>query len=129
MIDILTGEGHTALHIFRVVTWVLLLGGAAWKTGVAMANRWRPWHQVAGYILLLGLADRFIIYALYFGDLWSLSGYLIDTAILMAVALLAYRSTTARNMIAQYPWLYERISLLSWREASRGPADGGRERP
>lgn len=129
MIDILTGEGHTALHIFRVVTWVLLLGGAAWKTGAAMANRWRPWPQVVGYIMLLGAADRFIVYALYFGDLWSLPGYLIDTAILMAIALIAYRSTMAANMVAQYPWLYARTSLLSWREAPAEAPQPPEKRP
>lgn len=118
MLDILFGEGHTALHLFRVATWVLLMGGAAWKTGEALANRWRPWTMLFGYVLLLGVADRFLIYALYFGDLWSPVGYLVDTAILMTIAAGAFRMTTARNMVKQYPWLYVRTGIMGWREAA-----------
>lgn len=126
MLDILHAEGHTALHIFRVVTWVLLLGGAAYKTGEALANRWRPLPMVFGYTLLLGAADRFVIFAIYFGDPWSPVGYLVDTAILLVVTLLAYRFTLSRNMVAQYPWLYERTSPLGWsvaKTAGRGDGD------
>jgi hypothetical protein len=45
-----------------------------------------------------------------------LSGYLIDTAVIMAVAISAYRLTLARRVTAQYPWLYQRTGPFSWRE-------------
>jgi len=101
---------------FIAVTLVLA-GGAAYLTGQAMANRWRPAWLVAAYGVLLGGADRFAVFALAKGELWLISGYLIDTAILMAIALLSYRMAKARNMAKQYPWIYERTGLLGWRDA------------
>ena len=62
------------------------------------------------------MADRFIIFSLFGGELLLLSGYIIDTAVIMTVALLSYRATRARTMVAQYPWLYERAGPFGWRE-------------
>jgi len=106
----------TTWVVFVLVTLVLA-GGAAYMTGMAMANRWRPVWMVVGYSLMLGCADRFAVYALGHGDLWLITGYLIDTAILMAIALLSYRLNKARNMVEQYPWIYERTGLFGWRDA------------
>lgn len=100
-----------------VAVTLILGGGAAYLTGQAMANRWRPAWLVAEYSLLLGCADRFAIYALAQGELWLVTGYVIDTVILMAIALLSYRMTKARNMVEQYPWIYERTGLFGWRDA------------
>jgi branched-chain amino acid transport system ATP-binding protein len=47
------------------------------------------------------------------------SGYLIDTAVLVSVSIFAYRFTQARKMASQYPWIYERTGLLGWREKPR----------
>jgi hypothetical protein len=47
--------------------------------------------------------------------LLSPAAYLIDTATLAAIALLAWRLGRARKMVSQYPWLYERVGWLSWR--------------
>jgi len=73
-----------------------------------------------GYSLLLGLADRFVIFSLFGGELLLLSGYVIDTAVIMAIALLSYRLTRARTMVAQYPWLYERAGPFGWRARQDG---------
>ena len=43
------------------------------------------------------------------------AAYLIDTATLAAIALLAWRLGRALKMVSQYPWLYERAGWLSWR--------------
>ena len=68
----------TTYGVFFVIT-VAVMGFAAYMTGQAMANTWKPaWHSV-GYCILLGLADRFLTFALFEGELLSLSGYLIDT--------------------------------------------------
>lgn len=92
-----------------------LMGFAAFMTGQATALTWKPsWHAIV-YALLLGLADRFLAYALFGGSLLSLSAYLIDTASLMAIALFAWRLGRTRKMVSQYPWLYERAGPLSWR--------------
>jgi hypothetical protein len=94
---------------------VCLMGFAAFMTGQALAVTWKPaWHAIV-YALLLGLADRFLAYALFEGSLLSLSAYLIDTATLAAIALLAWRLGRARKLVSQYPWLYERAGWLSWR--------------
>ena len=66
----------------------------------------------------LGLADRFLAYALFGGELLLPSAYLIDTATLAVIAFLAWRLGRARKMVSQYPWLYERDGLLSWRAKS-----------
>ena len=72
--------------------------------------------------MLLGFADRFLIWGLFRGEPWLLSGYLVDTAYLVGLGLLSYRLTEARKMVMQYPWLYERAGLLSWR--AKGEGDG-----
>jgi hypothetical protein len=98
---------------------VCLMGFAAFMTGQATAVTWKPaWHALV-YALLLGLGDRFLAYALFGGRLLSPAGYLIDTATLAAIALLAWRLGRARKMVSQYPWLYERAGPLAWR--SRTP--------
>jgi uncharacterized membrane protein len=109
----------TSVGVFLGIT-VGLMGFAAFMTGQALANTWKPmWHAVV-YAILLGFADRFLTFALFEGELLSLSGYLVDTAVLVAIILLAFRITQVRKMVSQYPWLYERVGLFGWRQ--KGPA-------
>lgn len=108
----------TSIGVFIGVT-VFLSGFAAFMTGQALASTWRPVWQLWLYILLLGFADRFLTWALFQGALLSPTGYAIDTAVLMVIGLLAFYLTRARQMAAQYPWLYERSGPFTWRE--RGP--------
>jgi hypothetical protein len=107
-----------SVGVFLGVT-VCLMGFAAFMTGKALAETWKPAWHAAGYALLLGLADRFLAYALFGGELLSLTAYVIDSAVLAGIALFAYRLARARKIVAQYPWLYERAGLLDWREKSR----------
>jgi hypothetical protein len=101
----------------QVVLITGILGGAAaWLTGRAIAQTWRPyWHAIV-YLALLGAAVRFIHFALFEGTLLSVPSYLADTAWFVIVGSLAYRMTRVRQMVRQYPWIYERENLLSWRE-------------
>jgi len=108
----------TSIGVFIGVT-VFLSGFAAFMTGHALASTWRPVWQLWLYILLLGFADRFLTWALFQSALLSPTGYAIDTAVLMVIGLLAFYLTRARQMAAQYPWLYERSGPFTWRE--RGP--------
>ncbi|MDH4172364.1 MAG: hypothetical protein OEZ09_00645 [Betaproteobacteria bacterium] len=111
----------TGLGVYVGLT-VCLMGFAAFMTGQAIATTWKPaWHAL-GYALLLGLADRFLAFALFDGHLLSVPAYLIDTATLAAITLLAWRLARARKMVSQYPWLYERAGPFSWR--SRTPPAG-----
>ncbi len=106
------------IPVFIGITLVLF-GGAAYMTGQALALTWRPLPHLFGYALLLGAADRFLVFALFDGELTSLSGYLIDTAVIMLIGLLAFRITRVNRMISQYPWLYRRANLLSWVEIKK----------
>jgi len=94
---------------------LILGGGCALMTGRALALNWRPQWQLVIYCLLLGLADRFLIYALFQGEILLLSGFVCDSLILMAVGFLTFRITRARQMVRQYPWAYESASIFGWR--------------
>jgi branched-chain amino acid transport system ATP-binding protein len=100
--------------------WITLIfmGGCAFMTGQSLARTWRPLWQTIPYALLLGLADRFLVFALFEGQLLSIAGYLADGTFLVAVAVATYRATRARMMVTQYPWLYQRDGLFGWREKS-----------
>lgn len=109
----------TSPAVFVGVT-VVLMGFGAYMTGQAVATRWKSPVQLAVYCLLLGLADRFLTWALFKGALLSWSGYVVDTAVLSAIAFAAYRFTLARRMTSQYPWLYERVGPFAWRAKPPG---------
>ncbi len=99
---------------------VVGMGFAAFMIGQAVARTWRPAGQAAAYCLLLGLADRFLGFALFGTPLTSPTGYLIDTAFLVAVAQIAFRLCRARKMVAQYPWLYRRAGPFDWQSVDPG---------
>ena len=94
------------------------MGGAGWMTGQALARGWKsPWLMLP-YGVLLGLVDRFLTWSLFQGELLLLSGFVIDSLVILAIGALAYRFTLARKMVAQYPWLYDRAGLLNWSDKS-----------
>ncbi len=99
---------------------VMIFGGAAFLTGQALARTWQPQLLLLPYSLLLGCGDRFLVYALFGGELLSVAGYLVDSLVLLAIAALAYQLTRAHKMVSQYPWLYERRGLFGWREKGGG---------
>ena len=104
----------TSLGVFIGLT-VIISGGAAIMTGRALADGWKPAWMVVAACFGLGLADRFLVYALFEGELLSLSGFLIHFAVIAALALLAWRITAVRTLANQYPWRYERTSLFAYR--------------
>jgi hypothetical protein len=101
---------------------VILMGGCGFMMGQSLAQSWKPEWQVYVYSLFLGLADRFLVYALFKGQLWSLSGLIVHTLAILLISLLAFRVSRARRMVQQYPWLYVRTGPLSWREKTGGRA-------
>lgn len=105
----------SSIAVFIGLT-VIVFGGVAWLTGRALARSWkRPWLIVL-YSLLLGLGARFLTHALFAGQLLSLTGYLASTVVILLVMLLTHRIYFVSQMVRQYPWLYERNGLLSWRD-------------
>jgi hypothetical protein len=111
-------ETETFLQVLFVTG--ILGGAAAWATGHALAETWRSFWQLAGYVLLLGGAVRFVHFALFDGDLLSVPSYLADMLYLMSIGGLSWRMTHARRMVTQYRWLYERTGPLTWRERAAG---------
>jgi NO-binding membrane sensor protein with MHYT domain len=94
---------------------VILGGGAAYLSGRAIAGTWRPLWQVTAYMLVLGLAVRFLHFALFEGTLLSPHYYLVDTAICIGFGWLGFKATRAGQMATQYGWLYQRSGWLEWR--------------
>ena len=105
----------TSLTVFVGLT-VVIAGFCAFMTGQAIASTWRPIWQMIPYMILLGLADRFLSFALFDGHLLSILAYLIDTTVLMLIGVMSFMSTRASKMVAQYPWQYERSGLFGWKE-------------
>jgi hypothetical protein len=106
-------EEPSILQFFFVTC--LLGGWAAWMTGRACAQTWRPFVALIFYLLLLGIAVRFIHHALFEGTMFTLQYYVVDTIVLIIIGMIGYRYTRANQMVTQYNWLYERASLLSWK--------------
>ena len=89
--------------------------GCAVLFGTVLAREWRPARKVLAFGLGLGLVDRFLVYALFGGDLLSPTGLIIDTWCILMAALLAYRFMLARQLARQYPWMYRRFLIFGWR--------------
>jgi hypothetical protein len=108
--------GENALWTFILVT-VLMGGLAAYASGKAIAQTWRPFWHVPLYMLAVAAAVRFLHFALFEEPLASLTSYTVDFLIALAAASLGYRLARARQMTGQYGWLYRRRGPLGWRGA------------
>ena len=117
-------EEHSVL-VFIFVT-LILGGGAAWISGRSTAQMWRPWTILFFSTLGLAVGVRFIHFALFGGTFFSPHYYLVDTIILLAIGSVGYRFTLARQMVAQYGWLYEKTGPFSWRSRT-APATSNTE--
>lgn len=106
--------GATWLWTFALLT-VVMGGGAAYTSGKAMAQTWRPFWHVPLYMLVLAGAVRFCHFALFEEPLLSLVDYLADFAVAFAGGALGYRLFRARQMAVQYSWLFRRSGPFSWR--------------
>jgi hypothetical protein len=95
---------------------LVLLGPASFMAGQGVATTWRPWAHLIGYSALLSAGLRFFDFALAGGELWSMGGFLLGWLAQFGIAFLAYRLTYVRQLLRQYPWLYQRKGLLGWEE-------------
>ena len=100
--------------VFFLVT-VFLGGGAAWLTGRAAAQTWRPVWQVIIYSLILGGAVRFIHFSLFDGTLLSIHFYVVDAAFCLIVGLVGFRAARVAQMVRQYRWINEPEGAMRWR--------------
>ena len=103
--------------LFNVLLFnLVVIGPASFAAGHAVATPWRHWGQMVFYTGLLSATLRFLDYALAGGELWSVAGFLLGWGVQMAIGAFAYRLTQTRQMVRQYPWLYQRKGLLGWEE-------------
>ena len=117
-------KGGTEMREFLVFLFltVIIFGGAAFLMGQAIAETWRPvWQNVVYGVLLVAL-ERFFASALFQAPAFNVGAILLNAIVIIGFALLAYRLTQVRKMVSQYPWLYERNGLFSWRDKA---ATGG----
>ena len=98
---------------------VVLGGGAAWLTGRATAQTWRPEWQGLGAMLVLGAAVRFIHFALFEGRLSDIFLYGRDTGIAIAFAFAGFRTMRARQMARQY-WFLAKAAATDHDRATDG---------
>lgn len=87
-----------------LILTVCLGGAAAWVTGKAIAETWKPYWQLVWYMLLLAAAVRFFHYALFEEPLVDAFEYLADAGYLMLIAALGHRTARRRQMQQQYGW-------------------------
>ncbi len=106
--------GENAPWVFLLLT-VMLGGAAAYASGKAIAQTWRPFRQVPLYCLLLAAGVRFCHFALFEQPLLSPIGYTLDFLVALLFAALGFRLLRARQMATQYGWLFQRSGALSWR--------------
>ena len=103
--------------LFNVVLFNLaIVGPASFAAGHAVAIAWRHPAKVAFYTGLLSAGLRFLDYALADGELWSAGGFFLGWAVQLAIGAFAFRLTRTRQMVRQYPWLYQRKGLLGWED-------------
>ncbi len=111
----LTALLGTTPAIFIGLTLVLV-GGAAILTGRAVASNWKPaWHVIAA-CFGLALADRFLTYALFEGELVNLWGIFLHFLVLTAMGLASWRIAKVGKLVGQYPWRYRRTSPFGYVE-------------
>jgi hypothetical protein len=105
---------------------VIIFGGASFLMGQAIAETWRPVWQNFVYGALLVIAERFFAWALFKAPFFNIGAMVLNAAVIIGFAMLAYRLTLVRKMVSQYPWLYERSGLFAWRDRTASePTTGG----
>jgi hypothetical protein len=109
--------GENAPWIFLLVT-IFMGGSAAYMSGKAIAQTWRPFWSVPLYMLLLAMAVRFCHFALFGEPLVSLRSYAVDWVVTVLAAALGFRLVRVRQMAGQYSWLYRRRGPFGWRRLS-----------
>lgn len=107
---------YASENIFQVLFVTLVLGGGcAFLAGRAIASTWRSIWVVIAAMIPMGLAVRFVHFALFNETLVFPRTYAIETLVLIAIAGLSFQRTRAQQMVSQYYWLYEPNGPLAWR--------------
>jgi Domain of unknown function (DUF6867) len=114
---------ESSIGLFLLVS-IVMGGAAAWASGKSIAQTWRPAWMVIPYMLILGMAVRFIHFALFEGTLLSPQFYAVDAVVCLIFGFLGYRATRAAQMTTQYGWINDRAGFLRWRRTASIPGNG-----
>lgn len=106
-----------SIWLFLLVT-VAMGGWAAWRTGKALAKSWKPSWTLVPSMLLLGMAVRFIHFAMFEGTPFTLHYYAVDTLLITVAAYLGWRHERTSAMARQYAFSFEKASPFTWRRKS-----------
>lgn len=109
------GEAILSQSMPVFVILAVVFGVCSWLSGQAAARSWRSVWVAIGYAVLIAVADRFLLFALRGASLLDPAGFVLALVMFLAISVLAYRWNQVDMMVSQYPWLYERAGLLSWR--------------
>jgi hypothetical protein len=112
-------NNDSGFWIFLLLT-VVMGGGAAYASGKAIAQTWRPYWHVPLYMLPLAAAVRFCHFALFAEPFLSLRNFAVDFAVALVAASFGFRLLRAGQMARQYDWLFRRHGLLGWRRMDKG---------
>lgn len=107
-------SGDNGGWVFVLLT-VLLGGTAAWVTGKAIAQTWRPMWQLPTYALLLTAGVRFLHFALFEEPLLPFQNWAVDYVFLLAMAMLGHKRMRALQISTQYSWLFTAFGPFGWR--------------
>jgi hypothetical protein len=112
-------NNDSGFWIFLLLT-VVMGGGAAYVSGKAIAQTWRPYWHVPLYMLPLAAAVRFCHFALFAEPFLSLRNFAVDFTVALVTASFGFRLLRAGQMARQYGWLFRRRGLLGWRRMDKG---------
>ncbi|MGR4000914.1 MAG: hypothetical protein OD811_03860 [Alphaproteobacteria bacterium] len=104
--------------VYVFLTMALAL--CAWLGGWHLGNGWRGFWVTIFYAFITACFHRFLVYALAEGAFLSILGILLSLLMSCALFLFSWRLRLAARMVSQYPWLYRRSGLLSWRALEEG---------
>jgi hypothetical protein len=76
-------------------------------------------------MLILGIAVRFIHFALFEGTLLSAQFYAVDTVVCLIFGFLGYRVTRVAQMTTQYAWINRRAGFFAWQRQADAIAQKG----
>ena len=98
---------YASENIFQVLFVTLVLGGGcALLAGRAIASTWRSIWVAAAAMIPMGLAVRFVHFALFNETLLMPRTYAVETLVLMAIACLSFQRTRADD------WLHGHIFAM-----------------
>lgn len=99
---------------------LILIGGASFMAGRAIADNWRPFWLVVPAAFGLALADRFLSYALFWRQLLDPTAFVVHFVIFLLLGLLGWRLTRVAKLCRQYPWRFRRTTPWGYAQVTGG---------